>query len=106
MLRLGFAVIGLELAALAVAVLGIGWPVLLIGGPLLLGTVLVLLVVWLSEVPRRKLQEHRANRWAQAHAETAAEAGVDAAPQRGLMSGFFEIPAQGGPVDDVQEARR
>ncbi|WP_232661355.1 hypothetical protein [Pseudonocardia sp. TRM90224] len=100
MLRLGFAVIGLEVAALVVAVLGFGWPVLLIGGPLLLGTVLVLLVCWLLTVPRRKLQEHRANRWAEANADVAA------APQRGLMSGFFEIPVQGGPVDDVQEARR
>jgi hypothetical protein len=80
-LRLGAMVVAMELAALVVAYVYFGWPVLLIGGPVLLGTVLVLLVVRASEGPRRKLHEHRAARW-----------DPEAAVPGGLMSGFFEAP--------------
>jgi uncharacterized membrane protein YfcA len=86
-MRLGGAVVAMEIGALAVAYLAFGWPVLVIGALLLLGTVLVLLVVRASEAPRRRLQEQRAARWD----ESAAVPG-------GLMSGFFEVPAQAGPV--------
>jgi hypothetical protein len=95
MLRLGAAVIAMETAALVVALMGFGWPVLLVGAPLMVGTVLVLIFVRLSEAPRRLLQAHRAAHW-----------DPEAAVQGGLLSGFFEIPAQGGPVDVPDSARR
>lgn len=78
-LRLGAMVVAMELAALTVAYASFGWPVLLIGAPVLVGTVLVLLFVRAFEGPRRKLQERRAARW-----------DPEAAPPGGLMSGFFE----------------
>lgn len=94
MMRMGAAVVAMEIAALVVAYLAFGWAVLVIGAPLMLVTVLVLLVVHLSEGPRRRLGEQRAAGW-----ETSAE------PSGGLMSGFFEIPAQGGPVMPPTRAR-
>jgi uncharacterized membrane protein YfcA len=78
--RLGAAVIALEVAAVAVAYAYFGWLVLLVAAPALLGTVLVLLFVRASEAPRRRLHEHRAARW-----------DPDAALPGGLMSGFFEV---------------
>jgi hypothetical protein len=78
-LRLGAVVVAMEFAALAVAYAYFGWPVLLIGAPALVGTVLVLLVVRASEGPRRKLHEHRAARW-----------DPNATLPGGLMSGFFQ----------------
>jgi hypothetical protein len=79
-------VVAMEATALAVACAYFGWPVLLVGAPVLLGTVLVLLVVRASEGPRRKLAEHRAARW-----------DPDAALPGGLMSGFFEVSKQPQP---------
>ncbi|MFD1528203.1 hypothetical protein [Pseudonocardia aurantiaca] len=79
MVRMGAAVIAMEGAALVVAYAYFGWPVLLVGVPVLLGTLLVLLFVRASEGPRRKLHEHRAARW-----------DPEAALPGGLMSGFFE----------------
>jgi membrane protein implicated in regulation of membrane protease activity len=81
--RLGGAVVGMGLAALVVAYLFFGWPVLLLGVPALLAVGLVVVAVVASEAPRRRLEEHRATRF-------------DAAAQLpgGLMSGFFEVPAQ------------
>jgi hypothetical protein len=76
-------VIGLELAALLVACGYFGWPVLVIGVPVLVLTVVAALVVHASEVPRRILHEHRAARW-----------DPDAALPGGLMSGFFEVSRQ------------
>ncbi len=73
------AVIVMEAVALAVAYAYFGWPVLLVGAPALVGTLLVLLFVGASEGPRRKLQQHRAARW-----------DPEAALPGGLMSGFFE----------------
>jgi hypothetical protein len=81
-LRMGGAVIVMEIAALAVAYGAFGWPVLLVGVPLILGTVLVLAFVRVSEGARRKLHEHRAQR------ARPVVAG-------GLMSGFF-TPAPSG----------
>jgi hypothetical protein len=82
-LRMGAVVVAMELAAVLVAYGYFGWPVLLIGAPALVGTVLVLLVVRASEGPRRALRAHRAARW-----------DPDAALPGGLMSGFFEVPKQ------------
>jgi hypothetical protein len=76
--RLGVAVIAMELAALGVAYVGFDWPVLLVGVPVVLGTVLVLAFVRVSEGPRRMLHEHRAQRWDARQAVAG-----------GLMSGFF-----------------
>ena len=76
MARLGAAVVGLGLAALVVAYLFFGWPALV-------GVILVVAAVVVSETPRRKLEEHRATRF-------------DPSVQLpgGLMSGFFEMPKQ------------
>ena len=63
MARLGAAVVGLGLAALVVAYLFFGWPVLLVGVPALVGVALVVAAVVVSETPRRKLEEHRATRF-------------------------------------------
>lgn|GEM_PF-3013488 len=82
LVRLGMAVLAMEAMALIVALLAFGWPALLVGGPLLVGTVVALVVVRLSEGPRRRLQERRATRW-----------DADATLPGGLMSGFFEIPS-------------
>jgi hypothetical protein len=78
-LRMGAAVVVLELVALVVAYGYFGWPVLLIGAPALVGTVLVLVFVRASEAPRRVLHAHRAARW-----------DPNATMPGGLMSGFFE----------------
>jgi hypothetical protein len=85
-LRMGTVVVAMELAAVLVAYVYFGWPVLLIGAPAVVGTVMVLLVVRASEAPRRMLQEHRAARW-----------DPDAALPGGLMSGFFEVSKQRRP---------
>jgi hypothetical protein len=79
-LRMGAMVVALELAAVLVACGYFGWPVLVIGGPVIVLTLVALLVVRASEAPRRVLQEHRASRW-----------DPDAALPGGLMSGFFEV---------------
>lgn len=76
-------VVAMELAAVLVAFAYFGWPVLLIGAPAVVGTVMVLLFVRASEAPRRILQAHRAARW-----------DPDAALPGGLMSGFFEVSRQ------------
>jgi hypothetical protein len=77
---MGAMVVAMELAALLVAYVYFGWPVLLIGAPAIVGTFVALLVIRASEAPRRMLQEHRAARW-----------DPDAALPGGLMSGFFEV---------------
>ena len=48
MARLGAAVVGLGLAALVVAYLFFGWPVLLVGVPALVGVALVVAAVVVS----------------------------------------------------------
>jgi hypothetical protein len=83
-LRMGTVVVAMELAALVVAYGYFGWPVLLIGAPALVGTVMVLVFVRASEAPRRMLDAHRAARW-----DPNATL-----PVGGLMSGFFELPKQ------------
>lgn len=82
------AVLALTVAAVAVGCLAFGWPALLVGAPVLLGTVLTFVALRLSEGPRRRLREQRAARWA-----------VDTPAAGGLMSGFFE-PVGGSAPDD------
>ena len=81
MVRMGAAIIAMEIAALVVGYLAFDMAALLVGAPLLMVTVLVLLVVRASEAPRRRLAEQRASRW-----------DPEAAQPGGLMSGFFEVP--------------
>ncbi|NMH98937.1 hypothetical protein [Pseudonocardia acidicola] len=95
MARLAGAVIAMEVAALVVAYLAFGWLVLLVGAPLLVGTVLVLVAVRATEVARRKLQDLRPTRW-----------DIDAPAPGGLMSGFFEIPRQGGSMQVTSGSAR
>lgn len=83
MLRMGAMVVAMELAAGLVAYGYFGWPVLVIGAPVIVLTLVALLVVRASEAPRRVLQDHRAARW-----------DPDAALPGGLMSGFFEVSKQ------------
>ena len=83
MLRMGATVVALEMVAALVAYGYFGWPVLVIGVPVIVLTVIALLVVRASEAPRRILQEHRASRW-----------DPNAALPGGLMSGFFEVSRQ------------
>jgi hypothetical protein len=80
--RMGAAVVGMELAALIVAVLAFGWPVLLVGVPLFVGTLVALVLVRLWELVRSRVERQRATRWDQA-----------AAVPEGLMSGFFAVSA-------------
>jgi hypothetical protein len=82
-LRMGVLVVALELAAVFVAYGYFGWPVLVIGVPVIVLTLVALLVVRASEAPRRLLQAHRASRW-----------DPNAALPGGLMSGFFEVSRQ------------
>ena len=83
MARMSALLIGMESVALVVAYLAFGWPVLLPGAPVLVGTAVVLLAVCLAE-------RRRAAR-VQAVAPTGREP-----VQPGLMSGFFRVPAQPG----------
>ena len=83
MLRMGAMVVAMELVAMLVAYGDFGWPVLMIGVPVIVLTFVALLVVRASEAPRRLLQAHRASRW-----------DPDAALPGGLMSGFFEVSRQ------------
>jgi hypothetical protein len=77
---MGATVVAMELVAVLVAYGYFGWPVLVIGVPAIVVTLVALLVIRASEAPRRLLQAHRASRW-----------DPDAALPGGLMSGFFEI---------------
>lgn len=77
--RLGAAVVAMEVAALLMALWAFGWPVLLVGAPLLVGTLILFATFGLSQGPCRWLQRHRAARW-----------DPEAAVPGGLMSGFFE----------------
>jgi hypothetical protein len=92
--RMSALVIGMEVAAVLVAYLAFGWPVLLIGAPALVGTVVVLLGVHAGEKRRARLEQERVAR------------GEPAPVPDGLMSGFFQVPAQAGPVDVPMTARR
>lgn len=94
MLRMSAAVVGMGTGAALVALLAFGSLTLVISLPALLGTVLILLAVHLSEPARRTLREHRAARY------------QSVAPMPGgLMSGFFEIPDRAGPVQRSEPSR-
>ena len=82
MARLGAVVVGMGLAALLVAYLGFGWPVLLVGVPALVAVGLVVLAVLAWEGPVRRLAEQR-----------VAPLDPDTDVAGGLMSGFFELSA-------------
>lgn len=92
MARLAGLVIGMAAAALLVAYLAFGWPVLVVGGPLFVGIVATVLVVALTERPRRALRDRRSGVTPDSPWRTAAERGE--IPSAGLMSGFFEISPQ------------
>lgn len=80
--RVGAAVVAMEVAALALATLVFGWVALVVGAPALLATLVVLVALWGSRGARRRLQERRAARFE-----------PDGPERGGLMSGFFEVPA-------------
>ena len=80
-MRLGAAVVAMQVTALVLSTVVFGWPAAVVGLPLLLGTVLVLLTVWAVRRPVQKLQERRATRWEQ---ESPASGG--------LMSGSSNFP--------------
>lgn len=88
MLRMGALVLGMEIAAVAFAVYGFGWLVMLVGAPLILVTLLIVLVAAVSERNRRRRQA-RADEAAQVQ-KLDPEGTVYLG--RGLMSGFFELP--------------
>ena len=89
MARLGVAVVGMGLAALVVAYLFFGWPVLLVGVPALVAVGLVVVAVLASEAPRRRLEAHRATQF-----DPSAQL------PGGLMSGFFEVNPQARRASD------
>lgn len=116
MARLAGVVIGMAACALLVAYLAFGWPVLVVGGPLFVGTASTLVVLAVTERPRRALLDKRHGRTAGTPWMTAAERGEK--PSVGLMSGFFEIspqtpvppmgtwvPEQSGPAMPSRPAR-
>lgn len=92
MLRMGALVLGMEIAAVAFAVYGFGWLVLLVGAPLILVTLLIVLVAAMSERNRR-LRQARDDEAAQVR-KLDPEGTVYLG--RGLMSGFFELPGAAG----------
>ena len=100
MARWAGTVIGMAALALGVAYLAFGWPVLVVGGPLFVGVVATLIVLLVTERPRRALRDRRDGRTAQSPWRTAAERGET--PAAGLMSGFFEISPQ-VPVPPIGE---
>ncbi|MDN5918470.1 MAG: hypothetical protein L0I76_25790 [Pseudonocardia sp.] len=92
MARLAGVVIGMAACALLVAYLAFGWPVLVVGGPLLVGVATTLVVLAITERPRRALLDRRSGLTGESPWRTAAERGEN--PSVGLMSGFFEISPQ------------
>ncbi|BBG05511.1 MULTISPECIES: hypothetical protein [Pseudonocardia] len=109
MTRYAGAVIGMAAVALVVAYLAFGWPVLLVGGPLLVGVAITLLALVLTERPRQVLRERRAALAGDSPWRQAAERGEPSAG--GLMSGFFEVSPQATMLPEQrlapsQDARR
>ncbi|SFN21983.1 hypothetical protein SAMN05216207_1010126 [Pseudonocardia ammonioxydans] len=100
--RLAGAVIAMATGALALAYLGFGWPILLIGGPLLVGVTITVLVLVLTERPRALLVERRAAVTGASAWKNAAERGENGGA--GLMSGFFEISPQPRTVPEQRSA--
>lgn len=90
--RLAGAVIGMAAGALVLAYVVVGWPILVVGGPLLVGVALMVAVLVLTERPRAVLAQRRAVHAGTSPWQAAADTG-DEQPGRGLMSGFFEMPA-------------
>lgn len=88
--RLAGAVVGMAAGALVLAYVVVGWPILVVGGPLLVGVALTVGVLVLTERPRALLAQRRATQGG-----TSPWQGVagEEQPGGGLMSGFFEMPA-------------
>jgi uncharacterized oligopeptide transporter (OPT) family protein len=78
--RVGAALVAMELVALLLAVTAVGPVALVVGGPVVVATWVGLVVAWAVRRPLARLQERRAARWADADPEPG-----------GLMSGFFEV---------------
>lgn len=95
MTRLAGAVVGMAAAALVMAYLAFGWPILLLGGPLFIGVAITVGGLVLTEHPRAVLRERRGRRHDDSPWRTAAERGEK--PADGLMSGFFETSPQPAP---------
>ncbi|MBC3194614.1 hypothetical protein H7X46_26545 [Pseudonocardia sp. C8] len=102
MTRLAGAVIGMSAVALLMAYLAFDWPVLLVGGPLFVGVTFTVLALALTERPRALLRERRASGTGASPWKGAAERGEPAAG--GLMSGFFEVSPQPGPLPEQRTA--
>ncbi|GAA1394140.1 hypothetical protein GCM10009613_41770 [Pseudonocardia kongjuensis] len=102
MTRFAGAVIGMAAVALVVAYLAFGWPVLLLGGPLLVGIAITLLALALTERPREVLRERRAAHLGESPWKQAAERGEPSAG--GLMSGFFEVSPQAAGLPEQRPA--
>ncbi|WP_224387602.1 hypothetical protein [Pseudonocardia sp. ICBG1293] len=86
------AVIGMAAGALLLAYVVVGWPILVVGGPLLVGVALTVGILVLTERPRALLAERRAATQGGTSPWQAAGPGHEQ-PGSGLMSGFFEMPA-------------
>ena len=81
MRRMGAVIVGMELAALLVAVLAFGWPTLVVLAPLFVATLVAFAVFRLWA-------------WVEPVRERRAVAGYrEPAHPGGLMSGFFEVSA-------------
>ncbi|MEJ8281762.1 hypothetical protein [Pseudonocardia spirodelae] len=100
--RLAGAVIGMATVALVLAYVVVGWPILVVGGPLLVGVALTVGVLVLTERPRALLAERRATR--DVSSPWAAAAARAETPTGGLMSGFFEIPAPAAALPEQRPA--
>ncbi len=90
--RLAGAVIGMAAGALVLAYVVVGWPILVVGGPLLVGVALTVGILVLTERPRALLAQRRATQGGTSPWQ-AAVGTRDEQPGSGLMSGFFEMPA-------------
>lgn len=86
-MRLGAAVVAMQVAAVLLAVWAFGPVALVIGAPLVVAAALLPAMGWLSRGARRRSEERRSARWEH-----------DTPEPGGLMSGFFEAPVAPGAV--------
>ncbi|SHL44549.1 Putative sensor [Pseudonocardia thermophila] len=105
MLRMGALVLGMEVAAVAFALLGFGWLALLIGLPLIVATLLIVVVAawWERRRAAQQAREEQEREEAAARARALDPEGtVYLTP--GLMSGFFELPSAALPARPQEPA--
>lgn len=100
--RLAGVVVGMAAAALVLAYLVFGWPVLLVGGPLLVGVAITVAVLVLTERPRAALRERRAAGAGESPWKNAQQRGERGG--NGLMSGFFEVSPQPSALPEQRPA--